>query len=184
MKTADEDEIDGLLARGDEFAAKGDPRAAISFFQAALKRARQGLPVSADTLSRLQKAGVFIQARAREFERALDRAIGDPGSEDPLGGLRLAHALDMVKGRREIYPQQPSMFYYPYLAQQQFFDASEFGWASGVEAETGEIREELLNLLDDDAEFRPYVEDDPDRPSARPFYRLGALPFAARKSRW
>ena len=81
----------------------------------------------------------------------------------------------MLKGAREIFPQQPSVFYYPYLAQRQFFERAEFEWTAEIEAATPAIREELLALIETDAEFRPYVEDEPDRP-ARDFHGLNNDP--------
>ena len=48
----------------------------------------------------------------------------------------------MLRGEREIYPQEPTVLYYPYLAQRQFFERDEFDWVSEIEAATPAIREE------------------------------------------
>jgi aspartyl/asparaginyl beta-hydroxylase (cupin superfamily) len=63
------------------------------------------------------------------------------------------------------------VLYYPYLAQRQFFEREEFGWVAELEAATPAIREELLALVEGDADFRPYVENNPDRPH-RDFHGL------------
>jgi aspartyl/asparaginyl beta-hydroxylase (cupin superfamily) len=78
--------------------------------------------------------------------------------------LRLTHALEMLKEQRPIFPQQPSVFYYPYLAQRQFFERNEFDWVAAIEAQTPVIREELIALVNEQAEFRPYVAEDSERP--------------------
>jgi len=155
--------VPALLDRGDELARSGDPKAAVSFYQAALKSAQQSRFADATTLDRLRSAQAFIQQRVSEFEGALGRVMDGARPSSPAAALRLSHSLDMLKGRRQIYPQQPSVFYYPYLDQRQFFEREEFGWAAELEAAAPAIRDELTELLAD-ADFRPYVENDPDRP--------------------
>lgn len=168
-------EIESLLSRGEDYAARGDPRAAVSFFNTALRSAGQTAGLPASTLDRLRSAQAFIRDSVQKFEQALDEAASGHDPADAAASLRLAHALDLVKGKRELFPQQPSMLFYPYLAQRQFFERGEFDWAAGIEAATGDIRSELEALLADAAPFRPYVEDDPDRP-ARDFHGLNNNP--------
>jgi aspartyl/asparaginyl beta-hydroxylase (cupin superfamily) len=162
--------IAALLDRGDEFA-RSDARAAMSFYQAALQAARNSPFADAQTMARLRGAQEFIQRRAGEFQQSLDRAVADFRPEVAAANIRLTHALEMLKGQREIYPSQPSVFYYPYLAQRQFFEREDFDWVPEVEAATPVIREELLALVNEGADFRPYVEDDPNRPR-RDFHGL------------
>lgn len=155
--------VQALLDRGDEFA-RSDARAAMSFYQAALQAARTTPFSDPEAMVRLRGAQEFIQRRASEFQQSLDRAVAGARPEDAAAKIRLTHALEMVKGQREIYPQQPTVLYYPYLAQRQFFEREEFDWTADLEEQTPAIREELLALLDEGADFRPYVEDEPNRP--------------------
>jgi len=164
--------VSALLDRGDAFAAT-DARAAMSFYQAALQAARTSPDRS--TLNRLRSAQEFIQRRASEFQQSLDRALADFEPDHPVARLRLTHSLEMLKGQREIYPQQPTVFYYPYLAQRQYFEREEFDWVGELEAATPVIRDELLALLNEGADFRPYVENDPNRP-VRDFHGLNEDP--------
>ena len=138
-----------LLDRGDELARSGDEKAAMSFYQAAIGAARGPLS-DPRTVQRLRMAQTFIQRRVKEFQHSLDRAVADLKPADTKGRTRLSHALDMLKGNRSIYPQQPAVFYYPYLAQRQFFERQEFDWVAKLEAMTPAIREELLALLSDE----------------------------------
>ncbi|MGE5563439.1 MAG: aspartyl/asparaginyl beta-hydroxylase domain-containing protein [Bacillota bacterium] len=166
--------VEALLDRADDYAARGDPKAAMSFYQSALKSA-QGGHVDPRTLERLRAAQAFIQQRAGEFQQSLERALSDFEPADAAARIRLTHALDMLKGERPIYVQQPAVLYYPYLAQRQFFEREEFDWVPELEAATPAIREELLALLDGGADFRPYVEDHADRP-AKQFHHLNNDP--------
>ncbi len=166
--------VAALLDRGDAFAAT-DARAAMSFYQAALQAAQTSAYTDPATLGRLRAAQEFIQRRATEFQRSLDRAIAHFEPEDSAASIRLTHSLEMLKGRREIYPQQPSVFYYPYLAQRQFFEREDFDWVGELEAATPAIRDELLALVNEGADFEPYVQDDPARPK-RDFHGLNNNP--------
>ena len=164
-----------LLDQGDAFARAGDPKAAMSFYQSALQVARASPHFDARTADRLRAAQQFIQQRAAEFQQALDRAVQGSAPADGEARTRLSHSLEMLKVIRTIYPQQPLVFYYPYLAQRQFFEREEFDWVPEIEAATPAIREELLALLDEGADFRPYVEDEPNRPR-RDFHHLNNDP--------
>jgi aspartate beta-hydroxylase len=162
--------VAALLDRGDAFA-QSDARAAMTFYQAALQSARSTPFADPQTLTRLRSAQEFIQRRVSEFRQSLDRAVADFRPDDAAANIRLTHALEMLKGQREIFPQQPSVLYYPYLAQRQFFEREDFDWVPQIEAATPVIREELLALVNEGADFRPYVEDDPNRPR-RDFHGL------------
>ena len=163
--------IEALLDRGDGHARDGDAKAAMSFYQAALQGARTAGSADPQLMARLRSAQSFIQERVVEFQGKLDHALDDLRPEDATAEIRLTHAVGMLKGEREIYPQQPSVFYYPYLAQRQFFERNEFDWVPELEAATPAIRDELAALVSEGANFRPYVETDPNRPR-REFHGL------------
>ena len=156
-------DLRSLIARGDDYAARGDPRAAMSFYQSALKQAQAGRIADPGIVPDLQRCQRFIQQAVETFRGALEKAVEDNKPEDSIGSLRVQHALDMLKGAREVFQQRPAVLYYPYLAQRQFFERQEFDWVPAFEAAAPAIREELLALVND-ADFRPYVQNDPDRP--------------------
>src|SRR3546814_18457594 len=71
----------------------------------------------------------------------------------------------MLAGEQPLYLQQPSMFYFPGLAQRPFFERSDFAWPGAVEAATDAIRAELLAMVGGAADaFGPYVTAAPGRP--------------------
>ena len=164
-----------LLHRGDQYARDGDARAATTFYQAALKAAGPSDASNPAIAPRLRSAQQFIQQRVADFQGSLEQAVAGVQPENDLARTRLRHAFEMLSGRRQIYPQQPSVFYYPYLAQRQFFEREEFDWVPAIEAATPVIRQELLALLGQGADFRPYVEDEQNRP-VRQFHHLNNNP--------
>ena len=169
--TAPGGELKALLARADDFAARGDVRAAVAFYQTALKSARSAGGLDRELISELQRAQAFVLERANAFQQSIEQAVATADPANPVAALRLTHSLQILKGERQLYPQQPTVLYYPYLAQRQFFEREEFDWAPQLEAATPAIREELVALVEEGADFRPYVEDNPDRPQ-RDFHGL------------
>ncbi len=155
------DNLSGLLLRADCYRRSENPRATAAFFQRAIDRARALGPQSVEVNAELRSAQDYIAAQAQDFSRSIRDAVATLDQKD---GLRLSHTVEMLSGEREIHPQQPSVLYVPYLPQRQFFERDEFDWVTELEAEAGAIRQELVTLLEQDADFRPYVEAEADRP--------------------
>lgn len=166
----DPDNLQALLMRGECSARAGDPRAATSYFHRALAVAQKtGVPpaVTAD----MDRAQAYLRSRSEDYKRSISEAVAGVDGGAGSAGLRLRHSVEILRGEREIYPQQPSVFYYPYLAQRQFFEREEFDWVEEFEAATPDIEDELLDLIGSDAEFQPYVQAEKDRPP-RDFHGL------------
>ena len=77
---------------------------------------------------------------------------------------RFADSVDIMVGRKRRYDAQPAIFYYPNLAQIEFFDRALFPWLGQIEAATDAIREEFLNVLEVEEGFTPYITYPPDAP--------------------
>ena len=161
--------IETLLAQGDDYAARNDAKAATSFYQAALKAA-QSRPIDPATHARLTAAAAYLRQQAEAYTAALRQVI-DNRPAAPEGTDRLRHAVEILTGERELFLQSPTAFYYPYLANRQYFERDEFAWVPALEAQTPAIKAELEALLRDGADFQPYVEDEADRPH-RDFHGL------------
>ena len=156
-------QLENLIARGDAFAGVGDDRAATSFYAAALRLARSlpSLPPSLHAPLRT------AQARCRDYAARYERFLADhlaAAGASPAEGSRFAHALDLLSGRRQIYPQQPNVLYFPELPARQFYDRADFAWCEGLEAETDAIREEARAALARSDAFEPYLRAASDRP--------------------
>lgn len=144
-----------LLLMADRKRTDGDDRAATSFYTAALNQAAVTPDVPASLHPLLQQAQAFTHQASTRFAEYLADAVG--GSTSP----RVAESLDLLLGRKQLYLQQPSMFYFAGLQQRPFYTRDEFGWAAELEAATPAIRAELSAVTDG---FGPYVESNADRP--------------------
>ncbi len=154
-----------LIYKGDHLAAEGDKRSASTYYMQALNLAPPAEQLPAATRGEVLRARAACDVYARQFESFLQERLVASGFAAGRSPQRFSHALDLLFGRRRIYLQQPRYFYYPEMAQVQFFERDAFPWLERVEAATAQIREELLAVLEDGSAFTPYVESDPRRPT-------------------
>jgi hypothetical protein len=165
-----------LLARGQDHARAGDARAAASFFAAALRSAAAAGPLPAPLAAELRGAEVYLREAASSYQAHLERAVAGAHA-----GARLDEALAILLGRKPLqlphipYPQRPSLFHFPGLPQRPFYEREAFGWVPALEEATDRIRGEVEALLTRGADFRPYVEQEKDRPQ-RDFHGLQGDP--------
>jgi aspartate beta-hydroxylase len=151
-----------LIAKADYMCEKGNGRLAIPFYRAALRGAA-GRALPAQVTNDLERARAFCDRYAREYEKYIYGKLA-PLGVTPEDKSRFAQSLDLMFGRKTIYHQQPSVFYYPELAQTQFFERAQFPWIDEVEAATDAIRAELIDVMKQYGAFVPYIESDPSRP--------------------
>ncbi len=162
---ADRGNIAALLAMAELKRRLADDRAAGSFYRLALGTAANARNVAPALHPGLQRAEQFLAATERAFADHLLGQLRGAGIDAGSAAPRVAEALRMLAGEQPLYAQQPSMFYFPGLAQRPFFDSAMFDWVPAVEAATGAIRTELLGLIDNASDrFGPYVTASPDRP--------------------
>jgi hypothetical protein len=155
--------LPALILSGELKARMGDDRAANSFFQAALNQAATTSNVPTAFHPMLNRAREFIGQVQVKFEQHLIDGLEQAGlTRDG----RVGNAVDMLLGRKQLYLQQPSSFYFPGLPQRQFYERSEFPWLAEIEQAVPEIQAELRAVLADGQEFAPYVEANSDRPRA------------------
>ena len=153
-----------LLMKGDLNAARGDDRAASAWYNRALVGAAQFNDLPTDLTPRLERARNAIAVSTAKFEAHLAGALAskdiDPASIAP----RFAEALDIMNGRREIFPQQPTSFFYPGLPHTQFFANEDFAWVAALEAAAPAMHAEVEAILTNDASLSPYVVAHENRP--------------------
>ena len=82
-------DIGSLLKRGDDYARSGDPRAAISFYQNALRSAQAARVSDPALVNELRRAQMYIQDRAQEFQRALEHAVAQARPDDSVSYTHL-----------------------------------------------------------------------------------------------
>lgn len=162
---ADRGNIAALLAMAELKRGLSDDRAAGSFYRLALGTAAQARSVPPALHPGLQRAEQFIAATERAFADHLLGQLRGAGIDAASATPRVAEALRVLAGEQPLYLQQPSMFYFPGLAQRRFFERTDFEWVEAIEAATDAIRAELLALAGNAADrFGPYVTSSPDRP--------------------
>lgn len=154
-----------LILKGDCRRRVEDRRAAARFYARAVELAEQANsalpPAIAAEVSRV--AQVLDDAQA-EYRAHLLGSLERQGLAVDRQSARFRYALSLMTGEAELYQQQPTMFYLPWLAQRPFFEREDFAWAAELEAETSAIRDELAALLQDDNAFAPYLVSDPENP--------------------
>ena len=162
---ADRGDIAALLAMAELKRRLDDDRAAGSFYRLALGTAAQARSVPPALHPGFRRAEQFLAETDRAFADHLLGQLRGAGIDAGTATPRVAAALRMLAGEQPLYLQQPSMFYFPGLAQRPFFDRADFDWVEAVEAATDAIRAELAALISNASDrFGPYVTASPDRP--------------------
>jgi hypothetical protein len=152
-----------LLAKGELAKARGDDRAAVSYFSMALQGETGALPPA--IVERLRHAALAVEAAGGRFEQHLDQSLVAAGVAPDARPPRFAEALDIMAGRKPVQLQQPTSFFYPGLPQTCFYDPAQFDWVAEFEAQVPAMRTEVEQLLVGESGFHPYVEGDPNRPN-------------------
>ncbi|HXA37558.1 MAG TPA: aspartyl/asparaginyl beta-hydroxylase domain-containing protein [Phenylobacterium sp.] len=155
-------EMRALIMMADHHAAAGDARAADSYYLAFARLAETGGDPAWQ--AEAKRARAMIARFAAAYEEQLRHKLA-PHALDQPQGRRMRRSLDLLLGKSEIYLQQPRHFYFPELPNIEYADREAFPWLDRVEAATGDIRAELLRVLQEDGAFSPYVEAEPNRPS-------------------
>jgi aspartate beta-hydroxylase len=101
--------------------------------------------------------GAYVAGLRERLVEATSDAGGIGRSEE---GRRIGAFIDHMIGRRRIFHQEPSAFFYPGLPSIEFYPRDMFPWLGEVEAATPAIQAELAAIFaDDEAQtgFAPYV---------------------------
>lgn len=158
--------VRGHIMKGDCRAHADDERGALHCYEIAmLIAANQEIP--ADLRGELQRAESWIaRFRAHVVEQREAKLIAR-GLPPEKRSARFQHSLDILAGRKRIYVQEPTGYYFPELPQIQFFDPAAFDWVPAIEGVAGAIKREITDLLAAGTQgFRPYMQAHTDRPRA------------------
>ena len=168
--------VDGLLAveprmviahirKGDCRLKAGDPGSALGFYESAQMLANgQSLP--AELIAELRRVQAETERLKADLVARREAALEAQGLPPEKRSPRFQQALDILSGRKRIYVQEPTGFYFPGLPQIQYYDPAGFDWVADVEACTSAIRSELKALLETTGtrDFRPYIQSDANKP--------------------
>jgi len=153
-----------LIAKADSYAAAGNARAASSYYAAGLRNAPTAPQRDPRLASELRRAQQMCEHYAHEYESFLHAKLAAAGFDSRRSSSRFAQSVDLMTGRKKLFLQQPSKYYFPELPQIQFYERSAFPWLDEVERHTDDIVAELEAIMTDEAAFQPYVERVVDRP--------------------
>jgi hypothetical protein len=164
------DHVGALIMKGDALDRSGDGRSAVNFYRAALGwAAKADAPPSPLLANELRRAEAAVRAGEREYEAHIEARMATAGLADSVRTGRVRTAIDIMLGRKQIFLQQPSSFYFPGLPQIEFYERSDFPWLAEVEAAIPDIIADLEAVMAQDGAFTPYVEAHPNLPpSSRP----------------
>ncbi|MFA9201449.1 MAG: aspartyl/asparaginyl beta-hydroxylase domain-containing protein [Cypionkella sp.] len=157
----DKRHVAALLLKAQLLEQEGDPRAAASHYQAALNQQALTGGCPPQLAPVLEHGRRFIAASQQRYAEYLRDTVG------PASSPRLALALDLLAGTRELFLQQPSVFYFPELPQRQFFECAEFPWLAPMLDLLPAMQRELGAIEADEqaGDFGPYVVRDGKGPA-------------------
>ena len=153
-----------LVFKADHLDGIGDTKAASSYYLAAIKFAPQSEVLPPDLRDEIAHAQAMCDRYAQRFDTFLRDHLVERGLVEQPSTRRFMQSLDILAGRKATYFQQPRYYFFPELPQIQFFDRSDFPWLDAIEAQTADIRDELIEVMKEDAAFKPYVEANANRP--------------------
>ena len=160
--------IRAVILKGDCRRKAGDEAAAAALYRKALLMASEG-NVPQQLVPDLKRAEATLAELKDRFTTQLDASLGALGFPEGGRSRRFQQSLDLRAGRKQLYLQEPTGYYFPELPQVQFFEREDFDWAPAVEAATDAIRAELQGMLTAELEgFRPYIRSDPKLPRDHP----------------
>jgi aspartate beta-hydroxylase len=154
-----------MLAKGAALERAGRSKEAAQVSGNALKVAPPEDQLPRELQSHYRQARTLVAENAARLDSHLAATLDSIRSRFPGERLeRFEAAKEAMLGRRKIYSQQPTMLHFPALPPIEFYDNADFSWIERLESATGEIRQELIELLQtgDGAAapegFRPYVQ--------------------------
>lgn len=152
------------VAMGDYYHDAQNARAAQAQYMGALQMAARESSIPPALQPELQRAQQRVQETAAQYETKLMSGLGDDWNRDAAASRRFAQSLDILLGKKNIYLQEPTQYYFPGLPQIQFYEREHFDWVPELESRTGEIRDELQTLLREGGGFEPYLGGQGDMP--------------------
>lgn len=164
LLSIDKRHLTALFLMGELKARTNDDRAANGFYKAALNMVSVGAAVSEDLRPKIKQAEEFLAGAHGRFEAFLFRKLDESGLAGNDTPIPVRQAIDLLMGRKEIFYQKPSVFYYPGMPQREFYERSEFPWLVELEAAIPDMQEELRGVITRTQEFEPYVQGQPNRP--------------------
>jgi aspartyl/asparaginyl beta-hydroxylase (cupin superfamily) len=148
-----------LLAKGMLLERNGKQRAAAEMFKNVLTIAPPEDQLTGEMQRAIRHARDVVEQNARSLDDYLGARLAAIEAQHAKDDLRrFTECREIAVGSKKIFTQKPSLLYFPRLPAIPFYDKADFPWLKDLEAATGTIRKELLDLLRaQGGEFQPYV---------------------------
>lgn len=113
----------------------------------------------------VEHAQKYVADYRSGFGRFLDQFLEQQYQRHAGENLqRFRESIDLIVGRKRRYDSESMMYHYPGLLPQPFFPRQDFPWLDAIEAGTDAIRDEFLQVLNDEQDFVPYLTYPDDVP--------------------
>ena len=160
--------VAAVIRKADCRLQAGDEPAAASLYRKALVMGSEGT-VPQQLVPELERAEAAMEQLKARYTAQIDTSLSAQGFPERSRSRRFQHSLDLRAGRKQVFLQEPTDYYFPGLPQVQFFEREEFAWAPAVEAATDAIRRELDGMLTAGLDgFLPYIRSAPNLPRDHP----------------
>lgn len=146
-----------VLLKADLLTRQGHTRPAFECYRHVLQLAGSAPGIPEDLRPGIDRARQMCAEQDRKYRGFILDRLRAQGIHPTDCHPRFRESLELAFGDKEIFYQQPRMFYYPGLPQIQFYERDQFDWVAPVEAATGRIRAELLRMMREPDRFAPYV---------------------------
>jgi aspartate beta-hydroxylase len=181
---ADTRRVAALLQRGVQEEALGRRTDMLRSYREALAAFREANLLRADApLAPRTKAALNHASRmlAEQRKAAFDDALAPLRERYGAAALRriddaIAGYLGLIRLEWPHPLQKPTLLLIPGLPPQPWFDPADFPFFREIESRTDAIREELLAVLAQEDELRPYVRMRPDAPGEPVWRELNGSP--------
>ena len=150
-----------LEAQGNQRAAASSYGAAMSYMPDAAQRSPEMQPL----VEHARRMIAENQSQLREFLLARMGDLLRTGTPRQLE--RFEHSFDVVTGRRDMALSRPLTLPFMRLPSIPIFHREDFDWAPAVEAAFPDMLRELNAVLEERAEFVPYVQMPEDEPKGQ-----------------
>ena len=154
----------GLIFKADHLVSTAKHGPAVAFYRAALRVAGDTAQPP-DIQAALDRARGVVERNAAAVQQRLIDGLKASGHDPAAASPRFAASVEISLGKRQVYHQGPTRYYFPGLPQRQFYPREEFGWAPAVERASAAIAAELRALLAEGGHFSPYLQSSANQPA-------------------
>jgi len=143
---------------------KADDRASAQHYYRSALHVAAGQKVPEELVAELRRADAAMAGIGAHFAAERDAGLAALGLPREIRSARFQQALDISSGQKQIFVQEPTLFYFPGLPQIQFYDPAGFDWTDALEASWRSIRDEIAPVLAAGTQaFRPYIQSESNR---------------------